>query len=85
MLAVEVKGMDYPRGKENNPVLPVFKIFEPHTKLRERIETLLVPDQISWMDRVSIIEDFFLSSHFSERQRPRSVIEYYLLVNIAVS
>jgi len=46
MLAVEVQGVEYPKGSQGNPILPMFKTAVPWRKLTENIHADLVPGEI---------------------------------------
>ena len=46
MLAVEEQGVEYPEGKEGNPILPMFRMFEPRTNPVAAIQQRLPPGQI---------------------------------------
>ena len=46
MLAVEVQGMEYPKGPQGNPILPMFKAAVPSRHLIEAIHADLVPGEI---------------------------------------
>ncbi len=46
MLAVEVQGVEYPKGPQGNPILPMFKTAEPSLDLIETIHSDLVHGEI---------------------------------------
>jgi len=46
MLAVEVEGVEYERGPQSNPILPIFKTSEPSLDLIETIHADLVPGEV---------------------------------------
>lgn len=46
MLAVEVKGVEYERGPQGNPILPIFKTAVPSLNLVEAIRKDLVPKEV---------------------------------------
>jgi len=46
MLAVEVEGVEYPKGPQGNPILPIFKTSEPSLDLIETIHADLVPGEV---------------------------------------
>ncbi len=50
MLAVEVKGVKYPKGPQGNPILPMFKTSVPSLDLIETIHSDLVPGEVSVTD-----------------------------------
>jgi len=46
MLAVEVEGVEYPKGPQGNPILPMFKTAIPSLDLIETIHADLVPGEV---------------------------------------
>ena len=46
MLAVEVKGVEYEKGPQGNPILPIFKTSVPSLDLVETIHENLVPGEV---------------------------------------
>jgi len=46
MLAVEVEGVEYEKGPQGNPILPIFKTAEPSLDLIETIHENLVPGEV---------------------------------------
>ena len=46
MLAVEEEGVEYPKGRRGNPLLPIFKTAEPSLDLIETIHADLYPDMV---------------------------------------
>ncbi len=46
MLAVEVKGVEYEKGPQGNPILPIFKTAVPSLDLVETIHENLVPGEV---------------------------------------
>ena len=46
MLAVEVEGVEYEKGPQGNPILPIFKTAEPSLNLIETIHSDLVPGEV---------------------------------------
>ena len=46
MLAVEVQGVEYEKGPQGNPILPMFKTAEPSLDLIETIHADLVPGEV---------------------------------------
>ncbi len=47
MLAVEEQGVEYPKGPQGNPILPMFKTVEPPLDQIETIYADLIPGQLS--------------------------------------
>ncbi len=45
MLVVEVEGVEYEKGRQGNPILPIFKTAEPSLDLIDAIYTDLVPGE----------------------------------------
>ena len=61
MLLVEVKGEEYERGPQGNPLLPIFKTAEPSRDLVDRILKYLAPGELS-LEGGPVFCDFDASS-----------------------